>query len=461
MERTITKDLNKEIDKEVLIKGWVNTRRDHGKIIFIDLRDRWGIVQCVFVPGNDAYETGGRLRSEFVISIKGLVKKRPQNMINPKIPTGEIEIEVKECKILNESETIPFEIDKDTKDLNEEIRLKYRYLDIRSERIKDNLTKRAELINSIRNWLHDKDFIEIDTPMLTKSTPEGARDYVVPSRLQAGSFYALPQSPQQFKQLLMVGGIERYFQIAKCLRDEDSRGDRQPEHTQLDVEVSFFERDEFLNLVESLMVATIKKVYPEKKFTFEPFKKLTYKEAMEKYNSDKPDLREDKNNPDELAFAWVLDFPLFERNEKGELTYSHNPFTSPKKEEVSSLMEGKNLEELSSEQYDLVCNGYEIGSGSIRINKAEILERVFEILGHSKDKINDRFGHMLQAFNFGAPPHGGIAWGLDRLVMLLQNEPNIREVIAFPKTGDGRDLMMSTPSEISPEQLKELRLQIK
>ncbi|MFA6423291.1 MAG: aspartate--tRNA ligase [Patescibacteria group bacterium] len=461
MQRTLTKNLSENIGKQVNVLGWVNTRRDHGKIIFIDARDRWGIVQCVFVPGNEAYETGQKLRTEFVVSLKGLVKKRPESMINTKIATGEIELEVQECEILNESETVPFEIDKDTKDTNEETRLKYKYLDIRSERIKESLCKRAELIGFIRNYLAEREFIEIETPMLTKSTPEGARDYVVPSRLQAGNFYALPQSPQQFKQLLMVGGIERYFQIAKCLRDEDSRGDRQPEHTQLDIEMSFFSRDELLDLVENLMIETIKKTYPEKKLTFTPFKRLTHKESMEQYKTDKPDLRVDKNNPDELAFVWILDFPLFERNDKGELTYSHNPFTSPKKDEIEFVMKGEKLEELSSEQYDLACNGYEIGSGSIRINQPEILEKIFEILGHSKEKTKEQFGHILQAFKYGAPPHGGIAWGLDRLVMILQNEPNIREVIAFPKTGDGRDLMMSAPSEISDLQLKELHLQIK
>ncbi|MEK7075925.1 MAG: amino acid--tRNA ligase-related protein, partial [Patescibacteria group bacterium] len=370
-------------------------------------------------------------------------------MENPEIETGNFEIQAEKLEILNPAEALPINIETDGYEISEDVRMKYRYLDLRRSRLQKNLRTRAEIIKFIRDFLTEKDFVEIETPILSKSTPEGARDYLVPSRLQAEKFYALPQSPQQYKQLLMVACFEQYFQIAKCFRDEDTRGDRQPEFTQLDLEMSFVEREDILKLMEEMTVFLIKTVFPKKTISKIPFPVLTYKEAMEKYGSDKPDLRKDKNNPDEMAFAWIVDFPVFEKDKKtGKLTYSHNPFTAPKSKFNEDLMNGRNLEKLVSQQYDLVLNGFEIAGGGIRINKLELLEKVFEIIGYSKKQIGKDFGHILEAFKLGAPPHGGIAFGLDRLLAILQNEPNIREVIAFSKTGDGRDLMMDAPSEV-------------
>ncbi|KKT83234.1 MAG: Aspartyl-tRNA synthetase [Candidatus Giovannonibacteria bacterium GW2011_GWC2_44_9] len=400
-----------------------------------------------------------KLRPEWVVKIEGVVKERPEGMKNADIATGNIEIEAIKLEILAEAKTPLFDIASDGYEIGEESRLKYRYLDLRRPRLLKNLTMRDKTIAFIRDWLHKKDFIEIETPILTKSTPEGARDYVVPSRLHAGKFYALPQSPQQYKQLLMVAGVERYFQIARCFRDEDTRGDRQPEFTQLDIEMSFAEEEEILNLTENLFTDLVRNLFPEKRITQSPFSKFTYKETMEKYDTDKPDLRKDKNNPNELAFAFIVDFPMFEwKATEKRWDAVHHPFTKIKnfQEEISE----KNAEKLSALQYDFVLNGYEIGGGSIREHNPEILEKVFEIMGNEKEDIRRQFGHLLEAFKYGVPPHGGIAPGIDRLLMILQNEPNIREVIAFPKTGDGRDLMMDSPSELSVGQLKELRIKI-
>jgi len=458
--RTLTKDAINKIGETVSLMGWVNVRRDHGKLIFIDLRDRWGIVQIVFNPKNkELLGLADKLRPEWVVKIEGVVKERPEGMKNADIATGNIEIEAIKLEILAEAKTPLFDIASDGYEIGEESRLKYRYLDLRRPRLLKNLTMRDKTIAFIRDWLHKKDFIEIETPILTKSTPEGARDYVVPSRLHAGKFYALPQSPQQYKQLLMVAGVERYFQIARCFRDEDTRGDRQPEFTQLDIEMSFAEEEEILNLTENLFTDLVRNLFPEKRITQSPFSKFTYKETMEKYDTDKPDLRKDKNNPNELAFAFIVDFPMFEwKATEKRWDAVHHPFTKIKnfQEEISE----KNAEKLSALQYDFVLNGYEIGGGSIREHNPEILEKVFEIMGNEKEDIRRQFGHLLEAFKYGVPPHGGIAPGIDRLLMILQNEPNIREVIAFPKTGDGRDLMMDSPSELSVGQLKELRIKI-
>ena len=470
MQRTPINETKDLVEKEVNLAGWVDVRRDHGKLIFVDLRDRSGTVQMVFVPSNkDIYELATQLRSEWVISVRGTVKERPPKMVNPDIETGKIEIEPLELKVLNKSETPPFPLDTDGYEIGEESRMKHRYLDIRRKRVGGNLIKRHNLIHLIRNWLSDKGFIEVETPILTKSTPEGARDYVVPSRLYNGKFYALPQSPQQYKQLLMVGGIERYFQIARCFRDEDTRGDRQPEFTQLDMEMSFVERDDVMDVNEKLLIELVKNLYPEKNIQETPFPHLSYKEAMEKYNSDRPDLRKDKNDKNLLAFCWVVDFPFFEKVEKGaahseasaqEWTFTHNPFSAPIPEHMDNLLNKKDVGQILTTQYDIVLNGLEIGGGSIRNHRPEALEKVFEIMGFEKEKIKENFGHMLDALGYGAPPHGGIAWGLDRLVSILQGEPNIREVIAFPKTGDARDLMMESPSELDAKQLKELHLKI-
>ncbi len=461
--RNLSKDIANKVGEEVSLSGWVHARRDHGKLIFIDLRDVDGLTQVVFKPDNEeVYKLAEILRPEWVVEIVGEVSTRPEGMQNPDIATGKIEVKAKKLNILSEAKTPPFEITDDGKSVGEDIRMQYRYIDLRRSRMQKNLKLRHEVIKLIRDFLTNKRFLEIETPILGKSTPEGARDYLVPARLHPGSFYALPQSPQQYKQLLMVAGFERYFQIAKCFRDEDTRGDRQPEFTQLDLEMSFVEREDILSLIEELLIEIVKTVTPDKQITQIPFPRLSYKEAMEKYNSDKPDLRKDKNDSNELAFVWVLDFPVFEKEtDTGKWTYSHNPFTAPKKEYEKDLLEKKNIENLVSEQYDIALNGYEIGGGGIRINKSEILKKVFEILGHSEEKIENDFGHMLQAFQYGAPPHGGIAWGLDRLIMILCNEPNLREIIAFPKTGDGRDLMMQAPSEVTEKQLKELNISVK
>lgn len=462
MERIYIKDIKNKVGAEVKIAGWVDVRRDHGKLIFIDLRDMSGKVQMVALPNHkEAHEMANKLRSEWVIEVTGKVNKRPEKMINRNEELGEVEVEILEIKILNESVTPVFEINGDGLEVNEETRLTNRYLDLRRDRLQKNLRMRHEAVRFFRNYLSDKNFIEIETPLLTKSTPEGARDFVVPSRLYNGKFYALPQSPQQYKQLLMSAGMERYFQVAKCLRDEDTRGDRQPEFTQLDLEMSFVEQKDVMNLIEEMLIVAVKELYPQKKIQQVPFPILSYKEAMEKYNSDKPDLREDKNNPDLLAFCWVIDFPFFEKTDKGSWTFTHNPFSAPKPEHMEMLIKKENIGEILTTQYDIALNGFEAGGGSIRNHKTEALEKVFEIMGFEKEKIWQDFGHMLKAFSSGTPPHGGIALGLDRLMMILQNEPNIREVIAFPKTGDARDPMMDSPSEISKEQLLELGIQIK
>ncbi len=467
MERIWIKETQKYLNQEITLFGWVDSRRDHGKIIFIDLRDKTGIVQLVFTSYNkELYQEAEKLRSEWVIKVSGKVNLRPKEMMNPKILTGEFEIEVNNLEILSQAKTLPFDISSNGKEISEELRLKYRYLDLRRERLKENILERAKTIKFIRDFLSAKDFVEIETPNLTKSTPEGARDYVVPSRLEPGKFYALPQSPQQYKQLLMVSGFERYFQIARCFRDEDTRGDRQPEFTQLDLEMDFPAQDDVLSLVENMLKELVEKIYPEKKIQKFPFERLTYKEVIQKYQTDKPDLRKNKNDPDELAFAFIVDFPLFEwKQSENRWDAVHHPFTRPQfknGETIKELIERmkKEPQNILAHQYDLVLNGYEIGGGSLRINEPELLESVFEILGHLKESVNQKFGHLIEAFSFGAPPHGGIAIGLDRLIMILRNESSIREVIAFPKTGDARDLMMNAPSSLDEAQLKELHLKI-
>ncbi len=464
MERTHILDVKDLAGQSVELYGWVATRRDHGKLIFIDLRDRSGIVQVVFTPSSKDYATASELRSEWVLRIKGQVKSRPDKMVNAEIETGKVEIEPEEMEVLNKSETPPFPLDTDGYEIGEESRMKYRYLDLRRQRMAKNLMIRHKMTIFIRNWLSEKGFIEVETPILTKSTPEGARDYVVPSRLYAGKFYALPQSPQQYKQLLMVAGLEKYFQIARCFRDEDTRGDRQPEFTQLDLEMSFVKREDVMELNEKLLIDLVKEIYPGKEIQEIPFPRLTYKEAMDKYKTDRPDIRKDKDDPNLLAFCWVIDFPFFSAEggpaSGGEVkwTFTHNPFSAPKTEYIDDLMNKKNIGEILTTQYDVVLNGSEIGGGSIRNHKADALEAVFEIMGFKKDRIKENFGHMLEALGYGAPPHGGIAWGFDRLTALLNNEPNIREVISFPKTGDARDLMMESPSALEQKQLKELHI---
>ena len=459
MKRILVTKTKNKIGKRVKVAGWVNTKRSHGKIIFVDLRDRSGLVQVVFAPNSNSKELGKGLKPEWVIEVIGKVRKRPKGMENPKLETGKIEILAESLKVLSRAKTLPFPIDTEGYEISEEKRLNYRYLDLRRERLQRNLKMRQKVIQFMRDFLQKRDFVEVETPILTKSTPEGARDFLVPSRLYPGKFYALPQSPQQYKQLLQVAGIERYFQIARCLRDEDPRADRQPEFTQLDIEMSFVEQEDILKLIEELFIKLIKKLFPEKKIKKIPFPRITYKEAMERYKTDKPDIRKNKESKNELAFLWVIDFPMFEWKEtEKRWDAMHHPFTRPQTEDIEEIK--KNPEKILAFQYDLVLNGYEIGGGSLRSYKPEILEAVFEVMGHTKKEIREKFGHLFEAFEYGVPPHGGIAPGIDRFLAVVLNEPNIREVIAFPKTGDFRDLMMNVPDKVSKEQLKELNIKI-
>ncbi|HMR01009.1 MAG TPA: aspartate--tRNA ligase [Candidatus Gracilibacteria bacterium] len=572
-----------DIGQEVTLCGWVHRRRDHGGLIFIDLRDRFGLTQVVSDPAEseECHKIAEGVRSEYVIQIKGVVRARPEGMRNENMETGEIEVLINEFTVLNESQTPPFEIDQD-KDVNEELRLKYRYLDLRRERMRKNVEMRYKAIKIIREMFDAENFLEIETPILIKGTPEGSREYLVPARLYPGQFYVLPQSPQQLKQLLMVAGMDRYFQIARCFRDEDQRGDRQPEFTQLDVEMSFVEEEDVIAVNEKAMIAVVERCVPHKKIKEKPFPRLTWQEAMDKYGSDKPDLRFDmpivdicdevkdcgfkvfadvvknggkvralrveggnvmtRKEIDDLteevkvfgakglaylqmaeegpkspilkfldesvvskiiektgaktgdivffgadefevvcntlgyvrlkcgdrfelrdsnvfAFCWVTDFPLFEwSKEEQRLNASHHPFTSPKMEDVDKL--DSEPENVRARAYDLAVNGNEVGGGSIRIHDPKLQAKIFELLGISPEDAQKRFGHILHAFTYGAPPHGGIAWGLDRLIMVMQDEPNIREVIAFPKDQKARDLMLSAPSEMPADQVAEAHVKI-
>ncbi|MFH1413236.1 MAG: aspartate--tRNA ligase [Candidatus Omnitrophota bacterium] len=448
---------SKDTGKDVTLCGWVARRRDHGKIFFIDIRDRYGWTQVVFIPkeSGQAYDLVNELRNEFVIKVKGNVNRRPANTINPKLATGEIEVLAKELEILNPSLTPVFEIE-ERLEVSEDMRLKYRYLDLRRPKVLENFILRSNFNQVIHSFLHENGFIEFETPVLTKSTPEGARDYLVPSRLSPGQFYALPQSPQLFKQILMVAGIEKYYQIAKCFRDEDLRADRQPEFTQLDLEMSFVEEEDIFSLTERLIQTIIKKV---KGIDLEiPFPRLSFDQAQKKYGSDKPDLRKELNSG--LAFVWITDFPLFKYNQEEKHWESeHHPFTSPCREDLDILQ--KNPDKVKARSYDLVLNGSEIASGSIRIHQQELQERIFEIIGIDLSEAKKRFGFLLEAFQYGAPPHGGIAFGLDRILAILAGEESIREVIAFPKTSAGLCPLTGAPSVVDQKQLKELRLELK
>lgn len=461
MKRVYIKDIRDYIDREVTIKGWVDVRRDQGKLIFFDFRDMSGKAQGVVLPNNaSAHEVGSKLRPEWVVEVRGKVNKRPERAVQKEKQNGDVELEIIGIKVLNEAETPPFEISEDGKEISEDVRLKYRYIDLRRERMQNNLQNRHKAMRFVWEFFSNEGFFEIETPYLTKSTPEGSRDYVVPSRLYKGKFYALPQSPQQYKQLLMSAGFEKYFQIAKCFRDEDTRGDRQPEFTQVDMEMSFVDQDEIMAINEKLLISLVKAIYPQKQIQEIPFPRFSYKEAMEKYGNDKPDIRKEKNNQNLLAFCWVIDFPFFEKTDAGGWTFTHNPFSAPKAEFIPDLMESKNIENIVAAQYDIVLNGYEIGGGGIRNHKPDSLKKVFEIMGYAPERIAKNFGHMLSALASGTPPHGGLAFGFDRLMMILQSEPNIREIIAFAKTGEGRDPMMESPSEIQPDQLSELGIKI-
>lgn len=572
------------VGQEVTLAGWIDRLRDLGGVNFIDLRDRFGVVQIVSNPDTspEVHKSLSPVRTEWVIQAVGIVRKRPPGMENLDLSTGEIEVELTRVEVLNPAKTPPFLINQE-EEVEEQTRLKYRYLDLRRLRMRDNIIQRHKIVAFIRKYLDEKDFLEIETPILFKTTPEGARDYIVPSRVHPGQFYALPQSPQQLKQMLMVAGMERYFQIARCFRDEDQRGDRQPEFTQLDIEMSFVEREDVMDLLEDLYTALVAEVTSEKKILETPWPRLTYQEALDRFGKDNPDIRfgmelkdisdlapdsgfrvfadtiekggtvrgmnarglggysrkqideltewvkkygagglaylaltpegEERSSfakfltdeakeqiltrldgqpgdlllfiadsptvvfeclgrlreelrdrlelvdQDVLGFCWVIDFPLVNWNADEERwDPSHHLFTSPMFEDIDMLDDDPS--KVRGQQYDLVLNGYEIGGGSIRIHNADLQERVFELIGLDIEVARERFGHMLQAFSYGTPPHGGIASGIDRLCMLLANEPNIREVIAFPKNQSARDLMGNAPSTVEPGQLEELHIQL-
>jgi aspartyl-tRNA synthetase len=456
--RTLSSETVNAIGKEVKLQGWVHARRDHGKIMFLDLRDRAGLVQLVLTKDVDVHP-------EDVIEVVGTVRKRPEAMVNPKIPSGTIEVGVTKIVILSKAKELPFPIDTDGYQINEEIRSKYRYLDLRRPRMARNIRVRSKIVAYIRNFLLARDFVEIETPILTKTTPEGARDFLVPSRLQPGKFYALPQSPQQYKQLLMVAGFERYFQIARCFRDEDPRRDRAyGEFTQLDLEMSFVTQEDILELTESLFSSLVAEVFPEKHISITPWPRLSHYDVMKKYGTDKPDLRKNKNDPDELAFSWTVDFPLFTRQSdsdfffgsgKAKFAPSHHMFTAPHPDDVGLL--DTNPMKVRGLQHDLVLNGFEVGGGSIRIHEPKIQEKVFDLIGFT-DAQKKNFSHMLTAFTYGVPPHGGIAPGIDRFMMAALGEPSVREVIAFPASASGTTSVMDAPSAASEEQRTELGL---
>lgn len=460
MERTFINELRNHIGETVLIKGWVSVRRDQGKMVFFDFRDMTGEVQGVVLAGSPSIEIAKNTSRESVVFVTAEVKQRPEKNAQKEKQNGDIELVVKELVVESPADVIPFEVNEDTSGIGEESRLAYRYLDLRSARMQKNMRLRSELVRLCREYLFSQKFTEIETPLLTESTPEGSRDFVVPSRLQPGSFYALPQSPQQYKQLLMVGGFERYFQIARAVRDEDLRADRGFEHTQIDIEMSFVEQEDVMNLVETMVTSAAEALgYTIKE---KPFPRFTYAEAKEKFGDDKFDLRtEEEKAQGILAYAWVHKFPFFEKTPEGKWTFTHNPFSMPVPEHVEDLLAKKNIGEILTTQYDLVCNGYEAGGGSIRAHKPELLKAAYEIMGYTGEEIEERIGHMLQAFKFGTPPHGGIALGVERLVMNMTGESQLREVQAFPMTRGGQTAVMKAPKPLTNDQLDELNIQIK
>ncbi len=460
MDRTLASETIGEIGKKIKLQGWVDTIRDHGKITFVDLRDRSGKVQCVT-------KSLPKITLESVVEIVGTIEKRPKNLVNPNLKTGKVEVQISKLNILAPAKELPLPIDNEGLDIEETVRLKYRYLDLRRTRMSNNLKLRSQTVQFIRNWLTKRDFIDVETPILTKTTPEGARDFLVPSRLQLGKFYALPQSPQQYKQLLMVAGLERYFQIARCFRDEDPRADRAyGEFTQLDLEMSFVTQDDILSLTETLFTQLIKEVFPEKKITKSPWPRVSHSDAIKKYGSDKPDLRKNKKDKDELAFAWIVDFPLFVKQTKedffhgsgkAEFAPSHHMFTAPNPDDIKLL--DKDPIKVKGLQHDMVLNGYEVGGGSIRIHQSEIQDKVFDLIGFTKEQ-KKQFDHMLTAFTYGVPPHGGVAPGIDRLLMVILGEQSIREVMAFPTSASGQAAVMNAPSVADKEQLNQLRVKV-
>ncbi|OGG91437.1 hypothetical protein A3H16_00380 [Candidatus Kaiserbacteria bacterium RIFCSPLOWO2_12_FULL_53_8] len=460
MERIYIGDLKDHIGETVTIKGWVSVRRDQGKMVFFDIRDMTGAVQGVVLPKSAAIELAKQTNRESSVAISGEVKQRPAKNAQEGKVNGDIELVIDGIEILGAAETLPFEIMDDTAGINEEVRLAHRYLDLRSERMQRNIRLRSELVRRCREFLFNEKFTEIETPLLTESTPEGSRDFVVPSRLHPGKFYALPQSPQQYKQLLMVGGFERYFQIARAIRDEDLRADRGFEHTQIDIEMSFVEQGDVMSTVEKMITGAVEAMgYTIKE---KPFPRFTYAEVMEKFGADKFDLRTpEEKEKNILAYAWVHKFPFFEKTPEGGWTFTHNPFSMPVPEHVDQLLQKKNVGEILTTQYDLVCNGYETGGGSIRAHKPGLLKAAYEIMGYTEDETQERIGHMLTAFVFGVPPHGGIALGVERLIMNLTGETHLREVQAFPMTRGGQTSVMKAPKSLTAKQLEELHLQVK
>ncbi len=456
-KRTLIGDLGTHIGETVSISGFVDVRRDQGKMVFFDFRDRSGMVQGVTLPNSPALDAAKEVRNEYVVTVTGIVNARPEKNVQADKVNGNIELEVTGIEVLSEAEPLPFDISSDTSVIDESVRLKYRYLDLRSARMQRNIKMRSEYVRRCREFLFEKDFTEIETPLLTESTPEGSRDFVVPSRLNPGKFYALPQSPQQYKQLLMTAGFERYFQTARALRDEDLRADRGFEHTQIDIEMSYVSMEDVMRTVEEMVTKTVEGMG----FTIKekPFPRISYKEAMEKYGADKFDLRTDEEKERGiLAYAWVVNFPFFEKTDEGGWTFTHNPFSMPIPEHLEWLMKGENIGDILTTQYDLVCNGYESGGGSIRAHRPEILQATYKAMGYSDEETEESVGHMIDAFKYGTPPHGGIALGVERSLMNLMDETYLREVQAFPMTRGGQTAVMKAPKFLEDKQLKELGL---
>ncbi len=462
MIRTLAQETTKKIGEKVLVQGWVNVKRDHGQVAFVDVRDRSGVIQVV---GTKEQFKG--LKPESVVEILGEVLQRSDSTKNPELATGEVEIKTETITVLNHAETLPFPIDTSGNEIEESLRLKHRYLDLRRPRLQKNIRHRSAFVQAAREFLFKEGFCEIETPLLTQSTQEGSRDFLVPSRLQPGKFFALPQSPQQYKQLLMTAGFERYFQIARCIRDEDPRADRGFEHTQIDIELSFVKREDVMALDEKLITSVIEQLGG--KIAKKPFPVLTYQDALEKFGADKFDLRTQKEKEQGLlSFAWVVDFPFFKKVDatdaaevadgKSGWTFTHNPFSQPKEEHLAWHLAGEHIDEILTTQYDLVCNGYEVGGGSIRAHDPKTLKATYQIMGYSDAEIEARVGHMIEAFKYGCPPHGGLAHGVERLLMILEHEEYLREVQAFPQTGRGRISVMQAPGDVSEKQLAELGL---
>lgn len=449
MEKVQIIETLKKIGKKAKIVGRVQTIRDHGKILFFDVADDSATVQAVTREKLD-------LSPYDVVEAEGEIRARPKELVNSDLETGTIELAITKVKIVSKSETPPIPPEGDGYDIEENLRLKYRYLDLRRARLAKNLRLRHRITTLVREFLNNERFVEIETPYLSKTTPEGARDFLVPSRLNRGKFYALAQAPQQYKQLLMIAGFEKYYQVARAFRDEDQRSDRQFEHTQIDIEMANVVREDVIKLVEKMFIFLAREL--GRKILKEPFPTFAYKEAIAKFKKDKFDLRGSKKD-NSLAFAWVVDFPLLEYvAEEKRYTFSHNPFSAPKEEYIADLMASKNLDKIESWQYDLVLNGEELGSGSIRITDPKVQRQVFKVMGYQDQKIEEDFGHLLKAYEYGAPKHGGIAVGLDRLCAVLCGEKSIREVIAFPTSGSGQTAVMDAPSSVDREVLKELGL---